>query len=198
MHILIFIFGMIVGVILNYLIESIAYSIDKSRRKAINFLIPVICAFSFEILFLRLGVTVLLAKALAITAILIIISFIDLRYRIIPDFIVVLTLVIGVIFSVATRNNITDTVLGMLCGGGVLFLISLLPNAMGGGDIKFMFAAGAFLGLQRTVWALLLAFIFSSIFSIVLILAKIIGTKDYIPFGPFLAVGSYISLLIFI
>ena len=128
----------------------------------------------------------------------IIISFIDLRHRIIPDFIVVIALIIGIIFSFIVKASLIDTILGMISGGGILLLLALVPNAMGGGDIKLMFAIGAFLGLNRTLWALLLAFSISSIISIALIVFRKKGTKDYIPFGPFLSLGSFISLLIFI
>ena len=198
MYISIFIIGLIIGSILNFVIERISYSITKNKRKTVNIFIPIICGLIFEILFLRFGFTIILAKAIVMSAILIIISFIDLRHRIIPNFMVVIALVIGIIFSFISKTSLIDTMLGMICGGGILFLLALVPNAMGGGDIKLMFAIGAFLGLNRTLWALLLAFIISSIISIVLILLKIKGTKDYIPFGPFLSLGSFISLLIFV
>jgi len=198
MYILIFIIGLISGIILNYAIDSISYSITKTKGKTMNIVIPITCGFSFEVLFLRLGFTSILAKAVVMTAILIIISFIDLRHRIIPNFMVVIALIIGIVFSFMVRASFIDTIFGMVSGGGILFLLALFPNAMGGGDIKLMFAIGSFLGLNRTVWALLLAFIMSSIISIGLILFRIKGTKDYIPFGPFLALGSFISLLIFI
>lgn len=198
MYISIFIIGLFVGIILNIIIERISFNIIKSKRKTVNVFIPIICALSFEVLFLRLGFTNIFAKALVMTVILIIISVIDLRHRIIPDFMVAIALVIGIIFAIMTKASVIDTLLGMVCGGGLLFLLALVPNAMGGGDIKIMFAIGAFLGINRTLWALLLAFSLSSIISIVLIVFKIKGTKDYIPFGPFLALGSFISFLIFI
>ena len=198
MYISIFIIGLIIGSILNFIIERISYSITKNKRKTANVVIAIICGLAFEVLFLRFGFTIILAKAIAMTVILIIISFIDLRHRIIPNFMVVIALVIGIIFSFIAKTSLIDTMLGMICGGGMLFLLALVPNAMGGGDIKLMFAVGTFLGLNRTLWALLLAFIISSIVSILLILFKIKGTKDYIPFGPFLSLGSFISLLIFI
>lgn len=198
MYIVIFIIGLIIGSILNFIIEKISYSITKNKRKTANVVIPIICGLAFEVLFVRFGFTIILAKAIAMTVILIIISFVDLRHRIIPNFIVVIALAVGIIFSFITKTSFVDTILGMIAGGGILFLLALVPNAMGGGDIKLMFAIGAFLGLNRTLWALLLAFIISSIISIVLILLKIKGTKDYIPFGPFLSLGSFISLMIFI
>ena len=198
MYILMFIIGLIIGSILNFIIEKISYSITKNKRKTAKVVIPIICGVEFEVLFLRFGFTIILAKAIVMTVILIIISFIDLHHRIIPNFMVVIALVVGIIFSFITKTSLIDTILGMICGGGLLFLLALVPNAMGGGDIKLMFAIGAFLGLNRTLWALLLAFIISSIISIALILLKIKGTKDYIPFGPFLSLGSFISLLIFV
>lgn len=198
MHLLIIIIGLITGIILNYVIESISFSISKSKRKTVGFLIPIICGLAFELLFLRFGFTIILAKAIAMTAILITISVIDLRYRIIPDFMVIIALIIGITFSFLCRASLIDTLFGMILGGGILFVVALVPNAMGGGDIKLMFAIGAFLGVNRTLWALLLAFALSSIVSIAFILLKIKGAKDYIPFGPFLSVGSLISLIIFI
>lgn len=198
MHIIIFVIGLIIGITLNGVIESISYSITKNKRKTVNVFIPIICGLSFEISFLRLGFTTILSKAIIMTAILIIISFIDLRHRIIPDFMVIIALITGIAFSFITHYSFLDTILGMICGGGLLFLLALIPNAMGGGDIKLMFAMGAFLGLNGTLWALLLAFIISSAISIALVSLKIKGIKDSIPFGPFLSLGSFISLLIFI
>jgi len=198
MYILILIIGFTIGMVLNVVIERISYSITKSEKRGINIFIPIMTVLSFEILYMRLGFTMILAKAMVMTAILIIISFIDLRHRIIHDFMVIIAIMMGILFVIITRAKLSDTILGMIVGGGILFLLALIPNAMGGGDIKLMFAMGAFLGLNRTLWAILLAFIMSSIISIVLLLFKIKGTKDTIPFGPFLSLGSFMSLLIFI
>lgn len=198
MYILIFIIGLTVGIVLNFIIDNISYRIEKSKEKAKSVLVPTICILCFEILFFRLEFTIILAKAIAVTSILIIISFIDFRYRIIPNFMVNITLVSGIIFSFIITTSFIDTMLGMIAGGGILFLLALIPNVLGGGDVKLMFAVGAFLGLYRTIWAIFLAFAISSIVSIVLILLKRKGAKDYIPFGPFLSLGSFISLLIFV
>lgn len=131
------------------------------------------------------------------TTILIIISFVDIKHKIIPDFMAILTLVVGIVISFAVKTSLIDSVLGMLCGGGIMFIIGLVPNMIGGGDIKLMFALGAFLGANRTLWALLLAFFISAIVGIILIVFKIKARSDYIPFGPFLSLGSFISILIF-
>ena len=197
MIILIFIIGLISGVVLNIVIDSISFSIVKDKEGTINILVPVVCIVSYEILFFRLGISIILVKAMVMTAILIIISFIDLRHRIIPDFMVSLALAAGIIFSFISGASFLDTIMGMIVGGGVMFLLALVPSTLGGGDIKLMFAMGAFLGVNKTLWALIIAFIAASVISIALIFLKIKGTKDYIPFGPFLAFGSFISLVLF-
>lgn len=197
MYILIFAIGFIIGMLLNTVIESISYNIVKNDKKTGSIFIPIICSLCFEVSFLRLGFTIILVKAIVMILILIIISFIDLNYRIIPDFMVIITLIMGIMLPFFIRSSFIDTILGMIFGGGTMFLLSLVPNVMGGGDIKLMFAIGSFLGLKKTLWAIFLAFVLSSIVGIILILFKVKGTKDYIPFGPFLSLGSFISLLVF-
>jgi leader peptidase (prepilin peptidase)/N-methyltransferase len=68
---------------------------------------------------------------------------------------------------------------------------------MGGGDIKLMGAMGAFLGLRAAVLALLISFILGGIIGLLLIVFKIKSRKDYIPFGPFLALGTIIAMLFY-
>jgi len=134
-------------------------------------------------------------KALVLGSILIIISFVDLMHQIIPNFMVIITLVTGILFLMVGDISFASALLGMLLGGGLLFLLALIPGAMGGGDIKFMFALGLFLGLNKTLWSLFLAFIIAAIISGFLLLFKLKGRRDVIPFGPFLALGSFISFL---
>lgn len=198
MHALIIITGLIIGSILIKVVNNISYSIDKIKRKNFNIFIPIIFSLSCEVIFLRLGFNIMLAKVIVATGILVIISYIDFRHKIIPNIMVIVTAVIGIIFAVISKASVLDTVFGMICGGGIMLLLGIVPNTIGGGDIKFMFAMGAFLGVNKTIWTLLLAFSISSIVSIFLILFKVKGGKDYIPFGPFLSLGSFISFLIFI
>lgn len=51
MYILISIIGLVIGIILNWVIESISYNITKSKRKTVNIFTPIICALSFEVLY---------------------------------------------------------------------------------------------------------------------------------------------------
>lgn len=134
-------------------------------------------------------------KLIVLICILLIISFIDIRHKTIPNELILITLFIGIIYSFIGKISIYNAFLGMIVGGGIMFVLAIIPNVLGGGDVKLMFALGAFLGPIRIIWAILLAFIIASVFSIILLIIKLIKKNEFIPFGPFLAIGTIIAYL---
>lgn len=89
-----------------------------------------------------------------------------------------------------------DRLAASLGAGAFLLLVAVFSGGgMGGGDIKLAAVLGLWLGWKLTFAAMLLAFIIGGITGVMLLLFKIKGRKDYIPFGPFLAIGGYISIL---
>jgi leader peptidase (prepilin peptidase) / N-methyltransferase len=64
---------------------------------------------------------------------------------------------------------------------------------MGGADIKLNAVYGAILGLKLSVLSLFIAFIVGALISALLILFRIKGRKDVIPFSPFLSIGALTS-----
>jgi len=189
--------GLSIGFLLNFIINRISFSISGTISGGKNRLILTILfnVLLFLICFFRFGFNILFFKAVVLVSILIIVSVVDLKHKIIPNFMVILTLAMGILFLLARDISFTSALLGMLVGGGLLFLLAFMPGAMGGGDIKLMFALGAFLGLNKTLGALIIAFIVAGVISAFLLLFKLKGRKDVIPFGPFLALGSIISFL---
>lgn len=133
---------------------------------------------------------------------LIIITFIDLDYQIIPDILSIPGIIagIGASFLLPTISW-TDSMLGILAGGGFLFIIAItykwLTNrdGMGGGDIKLLAMAGAWLGFKAIPFILLISsFIGALIGSISLLLAKK-SFRYRIPFGPFISIAAIIYIL---
>jgi leader peptidase (prepilin peptidase) / N-methyltransferase len=198
MSVFILFIGLITGLLLDKITSKVLAILCGHNDKEINVLIVLICGLCFSIFYLKFQLSTMFFIVITLASLLIIISFVDFKTKIIPNFMVAITFGLGVIFAFTKGGSITDSILGMLVGGGVLFILALIPNAMGGGDIKLMFALGTFLGLQKTLWAIMFAFIIASIISLLLLMFKVIGRKDHIPFGPFLALGSIISLMIFI
>lgn len=83
----------------------------------------------------------------------------------------------------------------------VLFLVALLctvvvKNSIGGGDMKLFVVMGLLLGLQGTWGAVFLSLIVSFIVAVALLITHKKSRKDAIPFGPALAVGTYLSIFL--
>ena len=93
-------------------------------------------------------------------------------------------------------------VLGMLVGAGIFLAITLIgglvygKEAMGFGDVKLMGALGIYFGLSNIIVITLLSFLIGAILSIVLLATKIKKMDEYIPFGPFIVLGTFISIFV--
>ncbi|KKQ74206.1 MAG: Peptidase A24A domain protein [Candidatus Woesebacteria bacterium GW2011_GWB1_38_5b] len=121
----------------------------------------------------------------------------DLKYYIIPDKI---TTVLGILASIFLLFN-PELIIPHLVSGSLAFLFFLAVYILtkgrgwGFGDVKFAFVMGLILGPIGVVLALYVAFLTGATVGIILILWRKKGLKSIIPFAPFLAFGTYISLL---
>lgn len=142
---------------------------------------------------------------------LIIITFIDLEHQIIPNVItlpgIVLSLIFGSMilpdpFSIGDPLRFNASIAGILLGGGLFYAIGVLgtavfkKEAMGGGDIKMMAMIGGFLGWKGVVLTTFLGSLLGSIVGISLIMIKGRKWGSKIPFGPYLAFGAIVTLLL--
>ncbi len=138
-----------------------------------------------------------------LVSILIVIFFIDLDYYIIPDSITLpgIVLALGVSF-LPGGIGIISSAIGLLVGGGSLFLIALLGDwlfkkeSMGGGDIKMAAMLGAFLGWKQVLFI----FISSAVIGLVVSLGMMMFSAKLrqsrmIPFGPFLALAAVAAMI---
>lgn len=127
---------------------------------------------------------------------LLIVSFIDLAYRIIPDVITLPGIIAGLLAStLITSVGLGSAVFGVVIGGGLFLLIAIVSRGgMGGGDIKLTAMIGAFLGWQGVFVTIFLAALSGAISGLFLIVVKKKGRKDALPFGPFLALGALLAL----
>jgi len=80
----------------------------------------------------------------------------------------------------------------------ILLLLSIPfgPGAIGVGDLKLMVSVGLTLGLLRTFTGVALGAAFSGVVVIILLALRVIGRRSYIPYGPFLIVGSLWAALV--
>lgn len=127
---------------------------------------------------------------------LIVMSFIDLKTREIPDTTHIIILVLA-LFSFAPVDNIMwqSKLIGAVIISVPLLLIALLTGGIGGGDIKLFFVLGMLLGVGRIVITFFVATVLAGIVGIgILIAMKKQGRKYELPFGPFIAVGTMVAI----
>lgn len=147
-----------------------------------------------------------LIKYAILTPLLLSAFVIDYRLQIIPNRLNLTIFEIGIIFTfiyglsdVAISINM---LLGMLAGAGIFLLITLVgglvygKEAMGFGDVKLMGALGLFFGLSNIIIITLVSFLIGAILSIGLLITKIKKTDEYIPFGPFIVIATFISIYV--
>ena len=161
-------------------------------------------------LYHQFGVSFAFFVSLIFVGALMVISFIDLEVRIVPDVISLPGIVVGLLFSLIARYLIHDpselvpsplsALLGVLLGGGFLLALAWVYEAltgvegMGGGDIKLLAMIGAFLGWPSIPVTLFLASLGGSVIGVTAMLIKGVGRKCALPFAPFLCLGALLYL----
>lgn len=147
-----------------------------------------------------------LIKFLILTPMLLSAFVIDYKLQIIPNRLNLTIFEIGIIFAfLYGLSDVAITIkmlIGMLIGGGIFLFITLIggliygKEAMGFGDVKLMGALGLFFGQYNIIAVTLVSFLIGAILSIILLVSKIKKSDEYIPFGPFIVIASFISMYV--
>ncbi|EGO6705178.1 prepilin peptidase [Enterococcus faecalis] len=171
----------------------------KECRAKIGTINP-ISEFSIGILFISnayfLGLTQEVLVSFTFICLLFTISISDYIYQIIPNKVLLPFFVLGLLErGFIPQNNWWYPLVGALAGFLPLFLIGLLnEKSIGGGDIKLFGVIGVYIGPIGVLISLFL----SSAIGIIVYVVSFIRTgnkKKYIPFGPSIALASYIVYL---
>ena len=177
-----------------------------------NLLLSLITMLIYIILLYFLGIqktflgNLNLIKYLILTPMLLSAFIIDYKLQIIPNRLNMTMFEIGIFLmflaGIFNPNIAIDMFLGMLAGAGIFLLITLVggliagKEAMGFGDVKLMGALGIYFGLANTIAITLMAFLIGAILSIILLVTKIKKTDEYIPFGPFIVMATFIMMIV--
>ncbi len=121
------------------------------------------------------------------------IFMIDLKHKIIPDSLNIFILCLGVFSLVVSRQDVVSHLSGLLIVSVPIFIIALLTNGFGGGDVKLFAAVGLLLGFKLILLTAFIAIITGGIFGAYLLLIKNKKLKSEMPFGPFIVIGIFIS-----
>lgn len=158
----------------------------------------------------RFGLSLEVIYALFFITVLILLAAIDFDTKTIPNKILLPAIGLSILsllmyFASLTTPPIvasmdaTGALVGFLAGGGFLYVVAMLgplifkKEAMGGGDIKLAAFMGLYLG-GYVMLALFIGFFLGAVVGIVLVSRNRQSGQAMIPFGPFLAAGSIITL----
>lgn len=148
------------------------------------------------------GVSALTCYALLLTWGLITLTMIDFDHMLLPDQIVLPLLWLGLFVNLT--NGIVplqDAVIGAIAGYSSLYIVFWLfklatgKEGMGFGDFKLFALFGAWIGWQLLPLLILMASVVGAFVGISLMLFNNHQKGQAIPFGPYLAVAGWITLL---
>jgi leader peptidase (prepilin peptidase)/N-methyltransferase len=166
----------------------------------VEFITPVLMVITY----LKFGLSWEFAAMTILGLLLIVIFFIDLRHRIIPDVVTLPGVALGFLFSFFVKSpSVINSLIGILAGGVLFYLAAVLgellfkKESMGGGDIKLAMMLGAFLGWQKIFLVFLISAVLGAMVGgIALFFSKKVKETRMIPFGPFLALGSILVMFL--
>ena len=214
-------FGLFVGELVNWMnkrlpdekkVLSKDFFLEYKNEFKPNYILMIITSILYIGILYRCGIhntfveNLDLIKFLILIPMLISVVVIDYKLQIIPNRLNLTMFEIGLIFAFLYGfSNVAISInmlLGMLAGGGIFLLITLLgglvygKEAMGLGDVKLMGALGLYFGLTNIIIVSLLSFLIGAVLSILLITLKIKKMDEYIPFGPFIVIGAVIAIFV--
>ncbi len=177
-----------------------------------NYILMIITSIIYILLLYRYGIqdtfigNLALIKYLILTPMLISAFVIDYRLQIIPNRLNLtmaeIGMVIAFLYGISNVAITIDMVLGMLVGAGIFFLITAIgaliygKEALGLGDVKLMGALGLYFGFSNIIIIAMISFLIGAIIGIILIAGKIKKSDEYIPFGPFIVIATFISMFV--
>lgn len=198
-------------------IPLISYIFLRGRCRACGetispryFLVELLMGTFAIALFERFGLSFSFFVSFLFVAALIVISFIDLDVRIVPDVISLPGIICGLVLSLVGYFAIgrdvdlvpspVSSIIGILAGGGFLLATAWLyekftgVEGMGGGDIKLLAMIGAFLGWPSIPITLFIASLVGSVVGLSCMALTGAGRRLALPFAPFLCSGAILFI----
>lgn len=188
----------------NIPVLSYIFLLGKCRacKKSISIRYPLVELLAgglWLLCYLRYGLTSECFVTIVFVSILVVITFIDIDHRIIPDVIslpgIPLFFLLSVLF---TDLGWIPALIGIIAGGGALYIVAegyylLTKNeGMGGGDIKLLAMIGAFAGWKGVLFTIFISSAVGTIIGLIVIAVTRNNLKFAVPYGPFLSLGAMI------
>jgi leader peptidase (prepilin peptidase)/N-methyltransferase len=168
--------------------------------------------------YLRFGLTPTACVAFVVVCALIVITYIDLDYMIIPNVITYPGTFTGLMLGLASSylplsgylpldrpfsTSFLESALGVLSGAGTLlaiwwfYLVVRKREGLGLGDVKLLAMLGALFGYQCSIFTIFLGSVFGSVVGLSMIALKRHSFSNYLSFGPYLVAAAIVYIFNF-
>jgi leader peptidase (prepilin peptidase)/N-methyltransferase len=208
--------------LLSYLLLGGKCRHCKAKISARYPFVEALSALISILLYLKFGLGLEWFIFLAFSGAVLVLAFIDIDHRILPDPITLNGIWIGVLVSVfllrpspfVTRVfewigydaspyliGFVGSLLGMIVGGGLLWGVAEAylrvrgVEGMGFGDVKMMAMVGAFLGAPLTLLTIMIGSLLGSVIGLLFIQFSGKSREYELPFGTFLGLAAIIAVL---
>jgi leader peptidase (prepilin peptidase)/N-methyltransferase len=173
----------------------------RSRISAVYPLVEAFTGVMFVWAWWQYGPSWLLFSHLLFGCALVVLFFIDLRHRILPNAITLPGIAIGFLLSLINPPGWVSSLAGIVLGGLIPYAIAEIyfrvrgDEGLGMGDVKMLAMIGAFLGWRLMFLTLVIASFLGSVVGLSLIVLRRGDMKSSMAFGTFLTVAALISLV---
>lgn len=192
--------------IFSYVVLRGKCRVCKSKISIQYPLVELMTGILYVLLYLKFGISLLLAKYLVFTSVLVVLSFTDIQSYQLPDSLTFSLIILGIVTSFFSNLTFEQAYLG---AGAYAFPFVLIygfgeylfkKEAMGFGDIKLACGIGSFFGYcsfyKMYIW-FTLSFVLGAVISLILIGLKIRDRKHLVPFAPFMNLAAIIILFLY-
>lgn len=181
---------------------------EYTSQGKLNYVLMAITMVAYVALLYKFGSTDLIKLSMYVLLVPMLLSafVVDYKEQIIPNRLNLIMFEIGLVFVfIYGMTNLSISInmlLGMLAGGGIFLLITVIggllagKEAMGLGDVKLMGALGLYFGTASTVAISVMSFLIGAVVSILLMIIRKNKMDSYIPFGPFIVCSAIISIFV--
>ena len=205
-------FGLVVGGLINLLADALPNrkplapigSLLRRPMPLRNLIVEVGTAIAFTIIYAQ----PLFAEPLRLflgsfhVAVLILVTVIDLEHRLILNKVIFPSIIVAALTSFFWFGP--GWYLAFV-GGAIGFMffwlaawlgrLILRRNALGAGDVKLAAYIGLITGFPGIITALVITILAGGIISILLLLIRVVNLRSGIPYGPFLVIGGFMTVL---
>jgi len=168
--------------------------------------------------YLRFGLTPTAGVAFIVVCALVVITYIDLDYMIIPNVITYPGTLVGLALGAASSyaplsgylplerpftTSLGESMLGILCGAGTLlaiwwfYLVVRKREGLGLGDVKLLAMLGALFGYQCSIFTIFIGSVLGSVVGLSMIALRRHSFSNYLSFGPYLVAATILYIFNF-